>query len=219
MTCKAKFISALWALSSFSATCALASSINVYSTGVSLTNGVDNHYDITAGPTSDAVVSGTGSASAYLTTNFGGGWVADSAASSWISPAANANQNFGNYFYTYQTTFTLAGLDLSTAVLSGQLAADDDVTVYLNGEKVLKSFGTWTSFASFSIDDNFVAGLNTLDFVVDNDGSGPTGLDVLISGTARNAVPEPATSSLLAGAGLMGLAGLLRQRTKKRPRA
>jgi hypothetical protein len=215
MTSKAKFISALFALSSFSGTCALASSINIYSTGVSVTNGVDNHYDITAGPTSHAVVSGTGSAAAYLTTDFGGGWVADSATSKWISPAADANQNFRDYFYTYETTFTLAGLNPNTAELTGKLAADDDVTVYLNGEKVLKSFGTWTSFATFSIDDNFVAGVNTLDFVVDNDGSGPTGLDVAISGTAKSAAPEPATCSLLAGAGLVGLAGLLRRRTKK----
>lgn len=216
MTSTARFISALFALSSLSATCALASSISVYGTGVSVTNGVDNDYDITAGPTSHAVASGTGSAAAYLTTDFGGSWVADSATSNWISPAANANQDFGNYFYTYQTTFNLAGLDPRTAELTGKLAADDDVTVYLNGERVLKSFGTWTSFANFSIDDDFVAGVNTLDFVVDNDGSGPTGLDVAISGTARSAAPEPATCSLLAGAGLVGVAGLLRRRGKNR---
>jgi hypothetical protein len=211
MISRTKFISVLFALSSFSGTCALANSINIYSTGVSVTGGIDDNYQITSGPTSTPVVPGSGSAPAYLTTNFGGGWVADNAASSWISPAANANQDFGNYFYTYQTTFSLAGLDPSTAQLSGTLAADDDVTVYLNGQKVLNSFGTWTSFASFSINQDFVAGTNVLDFVIDNDGSGPSGLDVAITGTATSATPEPATCSLVAGASLLGL-GLLRRR-------
>jgi hypothetical protein len=215
MNSRAKFISVLFALSSLSGTCALASPINVYSTGVSVTNGIDNHYDITAGPTTSAVVSGSGSAAAYLTTNLGGGWVVDSATSSWLSPAANANQNFGNFFYTYQTTFMLAGLDPSTAQLSGELAADDDVAIYLNGLQVRKSFGTWTSMKNFSINNDFVAGVNTLDFVVDNNGSGPTGLDVAITGTA-SATPEPATYSLVAGAGLVGIAGLLRRWRKNR---
>ena len=52
------------------------------------------------------------------------------------------------------------------------------------------------TFNPFSINGGFVAGVNTLDFVVFNEG-GPMGLRVEMSGTA---VPEPASASVVAAA-------------------
>jgi PEP-CTERM motif-containing protein len=186
---------------------AVAAPITIFSTGVSVTNGVDDHYTITAGPVASPVVPGIGSAPAYLSTSLGGGWVPDTPAVSWISPSADANQSFPAEYYTYQTTFTLAGLDASTAQLSGTLAADDSVAVFLNGKQVLRSLGTWTQIADFSINQSFVSGLNTLDLVIHNSGGGPTGLDMAISGSANLATPEPSSYGLLA-VGLLGLAAL-----------
>jgi hypothetical protein len=61
------------------------------------------------------------------------------------------------------------------------------------------------------INSGFINGVNTLDFIVNNDG-GPTGLRVELSGTSSVA-PEP-TSLLLIGAGFVCL-GLLRRKSPK----
>jgi hypothetical protein len=69
---------------------------------------------------------------------------------------------------------------------------------------------------NFSISSGFVAGLNTLQFTVSNvtilGGVNPSGLVVLISGTANPiAVPEPGSMALL-GVGAAGLALAYRRR-------
>ena len=71
-------------------------------------------------------------------------------------------------------------------------------------------FGALTPF---TISSGFVAGVNTLDFIVPNVG-GPSGLQVQISGTAT-AVPEPSGfQSALAGGLIVSAAGLWRQRRR-----
>src|SRR5207249_2044082 len=104
------------------------------------------------------------------------------------------------------TTFDLTGFTPTTAVLTGQFAADNSVTIKLNGNTVgptAPAFDTWTSF---TINTGFVSGINTLDFIVNNV-SGPTGLRVDISGTASpsgapppiNVTISPTSATLTAG--------------------
>lgn len=208
-----KLATALVACTLLSGASGLAAPITIFGTGVSVTNDVDDHYTITAGPTANPVVTGPASAPAYLSTSLGGGWVVDKAAASWISPAANASQSLPIDYYTYQTTFSLAGLDAATAQLSGSLAADDSVAIFLNGTQVLASAGNWTSITDFTISRSFVSGLNTLDLVVYNSG-GATGIDMAIAGTANAATPEPSTYGMMA-VGLVCMAAFLGRRATR----
>jgi hypothetical protein len=57
-----------------------------------------------------------------------------------------------------------------------------------------------SGLAPFSIASGFVTGINTLDFLVNNDADVATGLRVELSGTALASVPGP-----IVGAGLPGL--------------
>ncbi|MFW6108656.1 MAG: PEP-CTERM sorting domain-containing protein, partial [bacterium] len=134
--------------------------------------------------------------------------------SSWIGPVNPGTTNVAAGQYTYRTTFELDGAFLpETAILTLAFAVDNGVTdVLLNGQSAGIAAGGFGGFLGpYTIDSGFVAGLNTLDFVVTNAGTAPNpgGLRVEIGGTAL--VPEPATVSLLALGGL----ALLRRRRKK----
>jgi hypothetical protein len=122
------------------------------------------------------------------------------------------------YSYTYTTTFDLTGLDPVTAMLSGTLQADDVVTLFLNGNQVSNSnIGTYTKPTAFSIgsqySSDFLAGANTLSFVVQNSGNYATGFDASISGSALSDAPELGSFAMISIAGffLTGI-GVLRQR-------
>lgn len=72
-------------------------------------------------------------------------------------------------------------------MLTGKFAADNSATINLNGAPVGPTASTYDGYTAFTISGGFVAGVNTLDFVVIN-GAGapnPTGLRVDISGTAN----------------------------------
>jgi hypothetical protein len=132
-------------------------------------------------------------------------YIGDDSISAWIGPN-NDNQldgPIGNY--DYRATFNLTGLNPATASLIGHFASDNkEISVLLNGvsESFTQSSACITlgvcyeSFTPLSITSGFVAGVNTLDFIVNNAG-GPTALRVELTGTA-SPVPEPASLLLLA---------------------
>jgi MYXO-CTERM domain-containing protein len=107
-------------------------------------------------------------------------WTPDTATSSWISIRVN-RAGAADALYTYSTTFTLVA-NPATATLSGSWAADDSVTLRLNGTAVATRPATaYGTVAPFTVPAGspFVVGANTLAFVTVNSGGGPTGLQVV----------------------------------------
>lgn len=198
------------------ATAAHASSIPVFNTGVNgsgtvLANGTigDPHYTLVSVP--------SGSTTTILVRTSAGGYpippyIGDDSLSAWIGPNNDARLDGPVGVYDYRTTFSLAGLNPSTASLTIGWSTDNNGTnVLLNGV----SLGQTTSFtqfdigfATFTVSSGFVAGTNTLDFLVNN-GGGPTALRVEASGTA-SPVPEPASLALLGSATLAAFGGFRR---------
>jgi len=150
-------------------------------------------------------------------------WLGDDTLSAWIGVN---NPDVGEVagppgVYDYRTTFDLSGFFPATASISGGWSSDNDgVKILLNGVDTLNPVTSFTQFmegfASFSILSGFIPGLNTLDFIVHNGGTGPgnndgdagaTGLRVEMTGTAEArpvSVPEPGTLTLV-GIGLAGI--------------
>ena len=151
---------------------------NIFNTGIDSSgnavadSNVDPHYALVSTPSGSA---GT----AYVTQQHwpiqNGVWLLDTSTSKWVSPYADESQQLdapGNY--TYQTTFTVTG-DATAVKITGQLAADNQVTaIILNGVTVasnlVSSYNAWTSF---SLTSGFVTGTNTLQFVVYNASNSP----------------------------------------------
>lgn len=185
-----------------------ASAITFFNTGVGANGSAlaagatDSHYNLIYDP--DGVVETSTATAANAN------WVQSARTAGWISPGASGNTSWSAGYYVYETTLNLTGYDPTTAVLSGLLAADDVVSIYLNhvNSAVFTASG-YSSVTAFSLSSGFVSGLNTVDFVVQN-GSGPTGL--LVEGTAASAsalAPEPA-ALLLVTTGVLLAAGVIR---------
>jgi len=181
----------------------------LYSTGVDNTgvatvgNGADTHWTLDGGAAYTGGTNGTFPI---------GPWVADSAASRWITPTATASDSFDPNaagYYTYATTFDLSGAQAAGAAFTGQFAADNTVVnILLNGHSLGGggAFSSWTDFAADASD--FVAGQNTLQFQVENfaqNGGNPSGLNVQFLSSVAG-VPEPATwAMLVVGVGMVGM--------------
>ena len=184
--------------------------VGLYNTGASFAAGAqDTNYALSSTTT-------TVDAYGYVTANgsfpLAGNWLANTATSSWLTPTANQGESFdpsANGLYTWTTTFDLTGYDAATASFNAQFAADNTAVVYLNGNQIGTStgFSSWSTFSASA--GNFVAGVNTLSFVVTNQAQGsgnPTGLRVEFLTSNVAAVPEADSYALMmAGLGLMGL--------------
>jgi hypothetical protein len=147
----------------------------------------------------------------------------------WVGPNASESTEPGTVSgsTTYVVTFSLAGLDPTTASLIMSLAADDFVSsVVLNSTTIFTptngemTNGMWTTAATLpTITSGFLAGTNTLTFIVPNSSSdntsnccGPTGLIVAADVFASpSSVPEPSTVAT-SGLCLMGLLVVARRR-------
>ncbi len=142
-------------------------------------------------------------------------WLSEAAPdddSGWIGPE-NGVTSVPTGAYTYQTTFDLSAYDHTTARVQFRVAVDDSLlNVLINGQSLgitAGGHGAWSS--TFTIDQGFVAGLNTLTFNTSNGGTtgNPAGLRVdIVSATALAAIPEPASLAMIA----LALAALPRRR-------
>lgn len=104
--------------------------------------------------------------------------------SSWISAVGNAGTAAGRY--VYRTQFLIDSADPCTAVLEGSWMLNttgDDIL--LNGQSTgIKNTSElpYKVAESFTISKGFVAGFNTLDFVVTNTGVTPANLSASYTG-------------------------------------
>ena len=194
---------------------AQAASILLYNTGVDdfgtpLANGASEiHYSLVSAPVgfTTAVRTAT-SANGFPI----GPWLGDDSTSDWIAPNTDSSLDGPIGAYDYQVSFSLAGLDPSTAAVSGDWSSDNEgYDILLNGHSTGQmTTGQFAAFTPFTILSGFQSGINTLDFLIYNDG-GPTGVRVEMSGTAgiAGAIPEPATWALML-VGFGGMGGALR---------
>jgi hypothetical protein len=207
-------IGATFAVMALAAAITAHASVGLFSTGVDNSGNTlalgatDAHYTVSGGAATFAVNQAQG---------YAGYWLAPNSTSEWITPllgagnTASASAAGGNY--VYQTTFDLTGINLATTLIKGNVTADNGITdILINGHSTGFAMGgpnsgAYGSFNSFSINNGFQSGLNTLTFDVVN-GSGPTGLRVNFNGTGSilTPVPEPETwAMMVAGFGMMGL--------------
>ena len=126
---------------------------------------------------------------------------------------------------TYTLTFSLTGLQASTAQLSGNFEADNYGSIYLNTKLLAEdvqgtTLANFQSFTPFSAGPgSFNTGLNTLTFVITDTGP-PSAFAVSgLTGTA-SAAPEASTwAMLLLGFAGLGIAGLRRRNAAEEPSA
>jgi hypothetical protein len=192
----------------------------VNNSGVPLANGTtpDPHYSLTVVPTGSStvtrVIDQTGGFP--IGPYFVGGNL-----SRWIVP--NNNSTAGNAAgdtapvgdYIFRTTFDLTGFDFASAAITGGWSTDNaGLDIRLNG--VSKGFSHGSNFSvgffAFSLTSGFQAGINTIDFVVNNaagGGNNPVALRVEMTGTA-NQIPEPEGLALVGMA--LFAAGVARRR-------
>ena len=167
------------------------------------------------GPDANWTLAG-GTAQAKDTINVA--WIANDAASRWITPFTDPNQTTDpstDGTYSYSLNFDLTGFQPGTASFLGRFAVDNSVNfIKLNGTTLAAAgggFGNWTGFGANA---GFNAGINTLTFNVKNiaqNGGNPTGLRVEFLESTVAVVPEPATwAFMILGFGLVG--GAMRSR-------
>jgi hypothetical protein len=131
--------------------------------------------------------------------------------SRWISHSSTGSPGNGSTFF--RLTFDLTGLDPDTAVISGAFAADNAALIRLNGASTGVAVTQFATLIPFSLTHGFVAGVNTLDFRVD-DGGPPLAFRVdnligtadVVGGPAP--VPAPGTLAMF---GLAATATCLRR--------
>ena len=180
--------------------------LSVFNTGVNNANqvlpggAVDPHWTLQGG-------------GAIIATDIVGDYVPNDSVSRWLSVDANALDDDPAGLYIYATTFSLAGLNPSSARISGQFASDNGSVIFLNGVSTgITDANQFHSYTPFSITSGFVPGVNTLEARVTNSpgatgthSAGPVGFRAAISGATATVAPEAGTLALLLPAlGVLG---------------
>jgi len=134
----------------------------------------------------------------------------------WIGPSSKPTHELARV-YTYTILSNLTGYNPNSAKITGDWAIDNWGEVYLNDEFITSrgedtNYEQFGSLESFTIDSNFVPGINTLQFVVHNWGSysSPTGLLVANLELTANPVPLPGAIWLM-GSACVGIIGMRRK--------
>jgi hypothetical protein len=136
-----------------------------------------------------------------------GTWLPNTADSKWIWETATGQPT--NVTRTFRITFDLTGFDPGTAFISGRWATDNTgLDIILNGVGTGQTSPGFTSWTNFSLNSGFVAGVNTLDFSVNDFGS-IAGFRAEFLNSDVTIVPEP-SSAVFSIAGLFLAAGLRR---------
>jgi len=163
---------------------------------------IDPHWSIVNGPGITAPVA------ALVVTNPPAIY-AENSASRWIWLNANGS-GATHASYTFRMTFDLTGLDPTTASISGSWGVDNNGSIALNGSPAIGTgtlsltggtVNNFELFHNFTITGGFISGLNTLDFLAEDDAN-PGALNVVnLVGTATSAaVPEPGSLVMLGSA-------------------
>ena len=164
-------------------------------TGTPLEDGVDDpHYQLTSNPNSPGAVPAIQAVvhSSTVWPIVAGPWLANSAKSKWIGPAADtagalgttSDDGAGLGIYVYKMLADMTGLAPASALVKGRWAVDNVVSIWVNGTMVdgvaHSGFDAMLTFTFTGNQAAFVNGINTIEFRVLNDGAavGPTALRV-----------------------------------------
>ena len=137
-------------------------------TGIGSEGTKDPTYILLSGPTCP-----TGSCQTYITVSddFPSPYrMANTVTSKWIEPVGANNNAHAVGQYVFRLTFSLEGVDLNTVLINGQWASDNQgQDILINGISTGNKSPSLDQFSSFTISSGFHSGVNTLDFVVDNE--------------------------------------------------
>ena len=189
---------------------------DLFNTGVD-----DGGAVLTAGSTdTHYLINETGNQAIVIRDAIPGSWLPNDATSRWIWHDINGNPI--NVTRTFELSFDLTGFDHTTASLSGRWSTDNTgLDILINGSSTEQTCGGFTVWCDFSVSSDFISGVDTLSFVV-NDFGGISGfraefLDSSVrpddGGGTPGVIPLPASLPLLA-AGL-GVFGLIARRKRK----
>lgn len=179
---------------------AAAASISLFNTGVNATGTLlplgssDPHWTIISGPGI------TSPQAAVVVSNQEVGTYVQNPNSLWIWVNASGVAGI-NSPYDFRLTFDLTGLNPSTASITGAWSVDNFGQIELNGLTTGIGSGAlqipsnigFTAFSSFTLNNGFVPGINTIDFLATDTGViGAINVTTLVgSAQTSGAIPEP----------------------------